>query len=284
MFCEGKEYAVVIPGKLFKDRPVSSPIAVGDDVELQQQDDNTVTIENVLPRKQYLVKPGLLSPEKRQVIAANLDQLVIVSSTENPKFKAGLIDRFLVSAEKENLKAIIVINKIDLCPADEFKTYEDIWAGIGYRVFFTSATEKVGLDQLSEALTGKSSALAGHSGVGKSSLLNAIQPSLDLKTGGISKSTGRGVHTTTSVVFHHLGFGGWVADTPGLKVFGIADIVRKDLYHCFPEFINHIDNCRFDNCQHMDEPGCAIKKAMENGIIAESRYRSYQKLWQQLAR
>jgi ribosome biogenesis GTPase len=273
---------MIVPGKLFKDRPTSSPIAVGDDVELQLQSDDTVLIEKVLPRKQYLIKPGLLSPDKRQVMAANLDQLVIVSSTENPKFKAGLIDRFLVSAEKEHLPAIIVINKIDLRPATEFDDYKRIWNKIGYRVLFTSAIAKTGLTDLVEALTDKSSALAGHSGVGKSSLLNAIQSSLHLKTAGISKSTGRGVHTTTSVVFHHLDFGGWVADTPGLKVFGIVDIARKDLYRCFPEFNDHIDNCRFTNCQHIDEPGCGIKQAIESGDIARQRYNSYYKLWQQL--
>ena len=267
---------------MLKDRLSSSPVAVGDNVEISLEDNGQALIENVLPRKQFLARPDKLCPEKSQVIAANLDQLVIITSTREPKFKTGLVDRFLVSAEKEHLKAIIVINKIDLENEEIFRVNVGAWRAIGYEVIFTSAKTGQGLDTLRETLKDKSSALAGHSGVGKSSLINALQTGLNLKTGMISKASGKGVHTTTSVIMYPLDFGGWVIDTPGLKIFGFSGIDKTNLADYFPEISKLSGKCRFFNCCHISEPDCAVKKAVLTEKLSESRYQSYKKLWEQM--
>jgi ribosome biogenesis GTPase len=260
----------------------SSPVAVGDNVEVIINKEKSAIIERVLPRQQILARPDPLSAGKEQLIAVNLDQLVIVTSAQNPSFKAGLIDRFLVSAERENLKSVVVINKIDLAGKSEFIGFADAWRKLGYRVIFTSAKKKTGLSDLVEILKDKESALAGHSGVGKSSLINAIQPNLDIKTRQISQASGRGVHTTTSVMMYPLDFGGWVVDTPGLKVFGLTGIDRKNLASYFPEINELSSDCRFSDCQHINEPDCAVKRAVDNKKIFSARYESYKRLWQQL--
>jgi ribosome biogenesis GTPase len=257
-------------------------VAAGDNVEVSFETNDVVAIEKVLPRRQYLSRPDLLNPDKKKIIAANLDQLVIVVSTKDPPFRAGLVDRFLVSAEKESLKAIIVINKIDLSNRKRFAEYEKNWILLGCEQVYTSAMNGAGIDDLKSILRNKTSALAGHSGVGKSSLLNVIQPSLNIKTQKISRASGKGVHTTTSVVFYPLDIGGWVADTPGLKVFGLTGITRKNLDRFFPDFAEKIDRCKFADCLHISEPDCAVKQAVATGEIFESRYQSYLKLWNQL--
>ena len=199
-----------------------SPVAVGDNVEFAFEQSGLAMIETILPRKQILRKPEVYLKKRQQVIAANMDQLVIITSTTRPTFKPGLVDRFLVSAENDNLEAIVVINKIDLRPAEDFQEYLQAWNGLGYRVICVSAKTGQGIEDLSKVLQDKESALAGHSGVGKSSLLNAIDRRLVLKISDISDATGRGVHTTSYARMYHLGIGGWVVDTPGLKVFSIS--------------------------------------------------------------
>ncbi len=282
VYFEGEEYDGILRGKLLKNKLESSPVAVGDNVDITIEENNQALIEKIHPRQQYLSRPDKTTPERRQVIAANLDQLVIVSSTKEPSFKSGLVDRFLVSAEKENLPAAIVLNKIDLMSPENFREFARAWEDIGYLVIFTSALEGDGLNKFKELLKGKTSALTGHSGVGKSTLINAVQKDLDLRTKSISKYTGKGVHTTTSVSMYPLDIGGWVADTPGLKIFGIADIEKSELDNYFPEIKELAENCRFDDCHHINEPECAVKKALGNGKLFEGRYKSYKKLWEQL--
>lgn len=282
VYVRGVEYDALIRGRLLKNKLTSSPVAVGDNVEVTLNEKNTAVIEKVLPRKQYLSKPDLILSGKEQVIASNLDQLVIVTAAKSPLFKTGLVDRFLVSAEKENLRAVIVINKIDLADRMEFKAIAETWDSLGYDVIFTSVKERIGLDEFVNILRDKESALAGHSGVGKSSLINAIKPDLNIKTQTISQASGRGVHTTSSVVMYPLGFGGWVVDTPGLKVFGLAGINRGNLALYFPEISAIEGNCRFVDCQHISEPDCAVKRAVANEAIYPDRYDSYKRLWEQL--
>lgn len=282
VYFNGKIYQSNIRGKLLKDRLDANPVAVGDNVSIVIGDNDTVTIEKILDRKQVLARPDILVKGKTQVFATNLDQLVVVSSTRSPDFKPGLIDRFLVSAEIEKLKAAIVINKIDLASKEEFISYANAWESAGYQVVFTSAKNHLGLDSFKKLLYEKSSVLTGHSGVGKSSLLNAIQPDLNLQTRQISRYSGKGVHTTSSVIMYPLENSGWVVDTPGLKIFGLSGIGKKRLYECFPEIRDHEENCRFADCSHINEPDCAIKESVKNGRISEFRYQSYKKFWQQM--
>lgn len=283
VYHQDKEYNAVIRRKLLKDDLKYSPVSVGDDVEFTVDSGGQAVIEKVLPRTQFLARPDVLDNRRVQVIAANLDQLVIITSTSKPRFKPGLVDRFLVSAEYEDLKAVIIINKIDLVPQDEFKNYASSWNSLGYNVAFTSAKNGLGLDDFKTLLKDKTSVLAGHSGVGKSSLLNAIQPSLNLHTREISAATGRGVHATASVRMYPLNFGGWVVDTPGLKAFGLSGINRKNLWQYFPEIKNKRESCRFDDCLHINEPGCAIKEAVGTHVISEFRYSSYKRIWKKLS-
>lgn len=282
VYYSGAYYDCSIRGKLLQTQLQSSPIAVGDNVEIIIHDSGKATIEKVLPRKQSVYRPDILGKSTHQVIATNLDQLIIVSSTQDPKFKPGLVDRFLVSAEIFGLPAVVIINKIDLQEPANYYRHSSVWGKLGYRVIFTSAKTREGIPEVIEILRAKTSTFAGHSGVGKSSLLNAIQPDLKIRTREISKSSGRGVHTTTSVIMYPLDFGGWVADTPGLKIFGLVESEKTSLQDYFPEFAAYENQCKFTNCQHRDEPGCRIKRAVDEGEVAGFRYHSYLKLWDQL--
>ena len=277
------EFEAEVRGKMLRNDLRESPVAVGDNIEFTVESNNLALIESVFPRKQVLSRPDVYVKDRRQIIVANLDQLMIITSTTKPHFSAGLVDRLLVNAESQAIKAIVVINKIDLENEAGFAHYAKTWRDCGYPVIFTSAVTQDGLADLTATLKDKTSALAGHSGVGKSSLINEIDPSLDLKIRVISDATGKGVHTTAAVRMFPLKIGGWIADTPGLKVMTIADIDKKDLQLHFPDFRNHIDDCRFSDCIHINEPDCGIKDAVKKGRVAEYRYQSYQRLWHELA-
>lgn len=281
----GDDYIdAIIKGKVKYGEKNSSPIAVGDYVRYSIVSEETVAVESIETRKSTLSKPAVEKKGLLQVIAANIDRLVIVSSVKNPKFKPGIVDRFLVTAFKEELKAVIVLNKIDLGIPDMILDYFKGWEKISCEIIFTSASTGEGVDKLKETLRHGTSVISGHSGVGKSSLLNIISPDLKLKTKKISSSSDRGVHTTSRVSLYRIFPDGWVADTPGLKVFGLSGVDKKNLNEYFPEFDNLRSRCRFDDCVHIDEPDCAVKKSVENGdgSIAAFRYESYLRIYADL--
>ena len=267
----------VVKGKLKYGRTGISPVAVGDFVEYSIKVGKLAAIESISQRRSVISKPATEKKNLLQIMVSNVDRLIIVTSTREPKFKAGLVDRFLITAFKEQIRPVVVLNKIDLQDPEEFGRYFDTWKSISCETVFTSAKTGDGIDTLIELLKEGTSVIAGHSGVGKSSLINRISPGLDLKTERISSYSGRGVHATSSVSLYQLFPDGWVADTPGLKVFGLAGVDRKTLHLYFPEFERCDSQCRFNNCMHINEPSCAVKRSVEidDGMVAEFRYQSY---------
>ncbi len=281
------------------------PVAVGDNVVITEAEGDKGAIEDILPRKSKLSRmaPGSYlrvkakqtrlpkrmkssggrfeATQLEQIVVANADQLLVILSTKEPTFNPGLLDRFLVIAEAGDLESVICINKMDLLNGkgqDKLREKARIYADIGYKVLFTSAVNREGLEELVEVMKGKLSALAGPSGAGKSTLLNAIQPGLQIRTAEVSDATHKGKHTTTNVELHTLDFGGYVVDTPGIRELGLWDIWKEEMHLFFPEIEPYVILCRFSDCLHVDEPGCAVKEAIEQGKIAESRYESYLKM------
>jgi ribosome biogenesis GTPase len=283
----------------------TDPVAVGDKVTITVAESEKGAIESVLPRKSKLSRkaPGTYLKLKanqtriprrlkssgaapgptplEQVVVANADQLLIILSTKAPQFSSHLLDRFLIVAEAGELESIICINKMDLLNGtersklhQETRVYEDI----GYKVIYTSALKREGLDLLVDLMKDRLSALAGPSGTGKSTLLNAIQPQLHLRTAEVRERAQKGRHTTSNVELHPLDFGGYVVDTPGIRELGLWDIWRDEMHLFFPEINPYVVSCRFSNCSHVDEQGCAVRKAVAQGKIAKTRYDSYLKL------
>lgn len=270
------EEKVTIPirGKLFRE----DPPAVGDWVELQGKRDHYV-IASVLPRRSVLARRAAGTRLKRQVLIANVDQVVVVFAAALPPPNLGILDRFLVVAEANHLAARVVVNKVEIAEEPDAlrATFEPVLMA-GYELHFTSVKENIGLEALREALTGKASVLTGPSGVGKSSLLNALYPGLNLRVGQVSAAYGTGRHTTVGGYLIRLPGGASVADTAGLREVGVWMVPPEELPDCFPEFRPHLDDCRFSDCAHMAEPGCAIQAAVEKGEIHELRYNSYAQL------
>jgi len=261
-------------GRLRKAGSARETIAIGDRVKLSLSEDGSASIEELLPRKRALSRraPGR---ETEQILIANPDQTVFVFACADPDPNFRMLDRLLVVAERESLPAVICANKIDLVEPrsahEEFGVYEQI----GYRVLYTSATTGKGVGDLRRELSGKLSVLAGPSGVGKSSLLNKIQPGLGLRTEAVSQATGKGTHTTVARELLPLEGGGYVADTPGLKAFALWDIEPDELDAYFREIGPLVKDCEFSDCTHEHEPGCAVRAAVEAGTIDINRYESY---------
>lgn len=254
-------------------------IAVGDRVEISLADDGSGMVEMVLPRERALVR---LAPTARgvyqQILLSNLDQVVLVFACAHPEPHLRMLDRFLVIAEKQSIPALIVANKVDLVGLDVAQELFDAYPPLDYPVVFTSAKSGLGLEELRAHLTGKISGLAGPSGVGKSSLLNSIQPELGLAVREVSQATSKGRHTTQVRQLYRLREGGYLADLPGLRSLALWDTEPEELDGYFREIAPLVHQCRFNDCAHNDEPGCAVRAAAESGAISPHRYESYLRL------
>lgn len=278
---EGQWYNARIKGVLkIDDITSTNPIAVGDiiDAEVEEESARTAIIHAIRDRRNYINRQSPRAKHQHHIIAANLDQSVLVATLRDPKTSQGFIDRFLVAAEMYHVKPLIVFNKADIYRAKEndlFAERQDMYAAAGYTVVLTSTVEGTGMEELRELLTNKITLFSGHSGVGKSSLLNVVLPELALRTQDVSGWSGKGMHTTTFAEMFDLPGGGSIIDTPGMREFGLVDISRQELSHYFPEMRNRLQGCQFNNCLHFNEPGCAIKKAVEEGEINEDRFVSY---------
>lgn len=281
---DGRSLVCGIRGSLSAEETgFTNVIAVGDEVIVSEDGVGRGMVEAILPRWSFLARPDVFYGHLRQVIAANVDQLLIVASWRAPHFWPELVDRYLITAERNNLSPIICVNKVDLaedivaCRA-ALQPYLDL----GYRVLFTSAVTGEGVGKLRKALHGKVTVLAGMSGVGKSSLLAAVQPGLQLRTAEVSEHSHEGRHTTTQVSLLKLAAGGFVADTPGLREFGLSGLRRAELVRFYPEIAAVARDCRFSDCSHTHEPGCAVKAAVESGLVSATRYHSYKKIYHAL--
>lgn len=259
----------------------TNPIAVGDivDYELDDSADKTTgTIFNIHDRKNYIVRKSVNLSHQMHIIAANIDQVFLLVTINNPPTTTSFIDRFLVTAEAYGIEAVLIFSKddtYDRATEDEQLYLQYVYSQIGYKCMRISAATGKGVDGLKEMMIGKVSMFSGHSGVGKSTLINALEPSLDLKTKAISQQHQQGQHTTTFAEMFDLSFGAKIIDTPGIRGFGIVDMEKEEVSDYFPEFFRLKDQCKFNNCLHKDEPHCAVKAALEKDEIAWSRYRSY---------
>lgn len=278
----GGFYECRIKGK-FRIQGIKStnPIAVGDLVsfELEEQDDVAVgTIFKIADRKNYIIRKSVKLSKQTHIIAANLDLAFLMVTLNNPVTYTIFIDRFLATAEAYDIPAILLFNKIDTYTEeelDEIKYLATLYRKIGYTCIGISSITGKNLDQVKALMEGKTSMFAGHSGVGKSTLINALDPALDLKTAIISEQHLQGQHTTTFAEMYDLGFGAKIIDTPGIKGFGVVDMQREEIGDYFPEFFKLKGHCKFNNCLHLEEPECAIKQALDKDEVAWSRYRSY---------
>jgi ribosome biogenesis GTPase len=257
----------------------TNPIAVGDWVEIENQTEEESTIINrVHERRNYINRVSPHNRNQHHIVAANLDQSLLFATLKDPKTSLGFIDRFLVISEAYHVPAILVFNKADLYRKKELEKFElvkSIYEPIGYTVKLMSIEKNIGVQEVKELLKDKTTLLSGHSGVGKSNFINYIFPELSLKTKEVSGWSGKGMHTTTFAEMFDLPFGGKIIDTPGIREMGIVDVSKNELSHYFPEMRAVMNHCQFNDCIHLDEPGCAVKQAVNNGSIHEERYLSY---------
>lgn len=277
----GRTFNARIKG-IFKIDDITStnPVSVGDEVEIEEENEteSSVIITEILPRKNYVNRQSPRQKYQHHIIAANLDQSVLFATLKEPKTSQGFIDRFLVACEMYHVPAIIVFNKADLYRKKEEQKYEEwkqMYEQIGYRTFLVSVEKTTGVEEVKDLLKDKISLLSGHSGVGKSSFINILLPDLGIKTQDVSGWSGKGLHTTTFAEMYDLPFGGKIIDTPGMREFGLVDLTKQELSHYFPEMRDRLNDCQFNNCLHMNEPGCAIKQAVESEEINIDRYVSY---------
>jgi ribosome biogenesis GTPase len=273
----GKETLCILRGRLKREKQnVTSLVVIGDEVEVALPPGGTGVIEEIAPRRTELARPGFKG--RTRVLAANLDQLVIVQATRQPVFKRHFVERFLALASRGGMRALVVLNKIDLEPPDLVARHADELRAAGVPVVLTAAKEGRGIDDLKSALLGRSSAMVGPSGVGKSRLLNAIDPTVKARVGDISEVHQKGRHTTTASRLYPLPGGGYLADTPGIRELALFEEDQQSIDAIFPEIEQAAAACRFRGCSHSHEPECAVKQAVERGEIAADRYRHFLRL------
>jgi ribosome biogenesis GTPase len=258
----------------------TNPIAVGDivNIETENELEGSVTITEIDDRKNYITRTSPANKYKHHIIASNLDQSLLFATLKEPKTSQGFIDRFLITSEAYHIPSIIVFNKSDLYKQKEverFAELKQIYEAIGYKVMSMSIDKNDGVEEVKELLKDKTTLLSGHSGVGKSSFINIVLPEMTLRTQGVSGWSGKGLHTTTFAEMFNLPFGGKIIDTPGIRELGLVDISKQELSHYFPEMRMLINDCQFNNCMHINEPGCAVKNAVNEDVIHADRYVSY---------
>ena len=286
----GKWYTVLLlDGKLINARirgkirleglRSTNPVAVGDEVNIQMEESNeTGVIQDIAPRKNYIVRKSINLSKKTHIIAANVDRAYLLVTLALPETHLAFVDRFLVSAESFRIPVTLLFNKMDVYFEEHLPIIDDIisiYEDIGYPCHKISALHKENIDFLKSEIKDKQVVIAGHSGTGKSTLVNALDTNLNLKTASISKRHLQGQHTTTFAEMHQLESGGFIIDTPGIKAFGVIDLEKEVISHYFPEMRAKIGECRFHNCLHLNEPDCAVKSALKNNEIAPSRYQTY---------
>jgi ribosome biogenesis GTPase / thiamine phosphate phosphatase len=277
----GKFWNARIKG-VFKIDAITStnPIAVGDavDFESENETEGTVIITKIHDRKNYVARQSPRAKHQHHIVAANIHQSLLLATLKEPRTSQGFIDRFLVACEMYHVPAIVVFNKTDLYKQKEWEQYnrlKEVYEKIGYKVFAISVKENKGIDEVKELLANNATLISGHSGVGKSTFINAVMPGLNIRTQDVSGWSGKGQHTTTFAEMYDLPSGGKIIDTPGMREFGLVDVEREELSGYFPEMRQRLNDCQFNNCQHMAEPDCAIKQAVVDGEIDEDRYVSY---------
>ncbi|WP_162425627.1 ribosome small subunit-dependent GTPase A [Pontibacter pudoricolor] len=278
---EGKLHRARLRGKFkIKGLKVSNPLAVGDRVEfdIETTGEDTAVIHKIEDRENYIIRQSTHKTAYSHIIAANLDQALLIVTLVSPRTSFGFIDRFLVTAEAYDIPTILVFNKTDLYD-EEMRDYQrqisHMYQQIGYNSITVSAKSNEGIEEMNSLLHGKTTLLSGHSGVGKSTLINIIVPDLELKTSEISDFSDKGVHTTTFAEMFEVDKDTYIIDTPGIKELGIVDIPKNQLGHYFPEMRERMNQCRFNNCTHFNEPGCAIVEAVRHNEISLTRYESY---------
>ena len=277
---EGQVFNARIKGKFKIDGITSTnPIAVGDIVEIENEgDEESTIIKEIYERRNYINRVSPHNKNQHHIVAANLDQSLLFATLKDPKTSLGFIDRFLIISEAYGVPAIIVFNKADLFGKKEnekFSLVKEIYEPIGYKIMLMSIEKNEAVEEVKSLLKDKITLLSGHSGVGKSSFINYIFPDLSLKTQDVSGWSGKGLHTTTFAEMFDLPFGGKIIDTPGIREMGLVDISKQELAHYLPEMRAVMNNCQFNNCMHLEEPGCAVKEAVNDGSIHVERYVSY---------
>jgi ribosome biogenesis GTPase len=258
----------------------TNPIAVGDEVDIEPENENehTAMITGIHDRRNYVARVSPHNKHQHHIVASNIHQSLLFATLRDPKTSNGFMDRFLVACEMYHVPAIIVFNKADLYRNKELERFaelKEVYEAIGYTVLLTSLASNTGVEEVKQQLQGKTTLLSGHSGVGKSTFINAIFPNLELRTQEVSGWSGKGMHTTTFAEMFDLPFAGKIIDTPGIRELGLVDIEKQELSGYFPEMRALINHCKYNNCMHVNEPGCAVKAALEEGTVSVDRFASY---------